>query len=318
MSAEQVHRTSHDVEIAAPAAVVYGFIADTERWPLFFPPNVHVQRLEFDGTSERLRMWATANGAVKSWTSRRTLDPAARRVDFRQEIPAAPLTGMGGTWAVEELGPDSSRLTLLHDFTVADDRPEDAEWVDRATDTNSRAELGRVKALAERWGRLDDLVLSFQDSVRVDGPAEPVYDFLHRVGDWPELVPHVTRLDLTEPAPGVQIMAMDTRTADGSTHTTESIRICFPDAGRIVYKQTATPALMDAHTGEWTVVPDATGVTVTSHHHVVIREEAIARVLGPNSTLEDTRRYIRQALGRNSTATLNLAKQHAETAAAAV
>ncbi|WP_369193230.1 aromatase/cyclase [Streptomyces djakartensis] len=315
MSAEQVHRTSHDVEIAAPAAVVYGFIADTERWPLFFPPNVHVERVEFDGRSERLRMWATANGAVKSWTSRRTLDPAARRIEFRQEIPAAPLTGMGGTWVVEELGPHSSRLTLLHDFTVAGDRPEDAEWVDRATDTNSRAELGRVKALAERWGRLDGLVLSFQDSVRVNGPAEPVYDFLYRVGDWPELVPHVTRLDLTETTPGVQVMAMDTRTADGSTHTTESIRICFPDAGRIVYKQTATPALMDAHTGEWTVVPDGTGVTVTSHHHVVIREEAIARVLGQDSTLEDTRRYIRQALGRNSTATLDLAKRHAETAA---
>ncbi|MEV3993887.1 aromatase/cyclase, partial [Streptomyces sp. NPDC049837] len=178
MSAERVHRTSHDVEIAAPAAVVYGFIADTERWPLFFPPNVHVERLEFDGTSERLRMWATANGAVKSWTSRRTLDPAARRIEFRQEIPAAPLTGMGGTWIVEELGEGSSRLTLLHDFTVADDRPEDVEWVNRATDTNSRAELGRLKGLAERWGRLDDLVLSFEDSVRVNGPAELVYDFL--------------------------------------------------------------------------------------------------------------------------------------------
>ncbi|MFC8920269.1 aromatase/cyclase [Streptomyces sp. NPDC057116] len=315
MSAEQVHRTSHDVEIAAPAAVVYGFIADTERWPLFFPPNVHVERLEFDGTSERLRMWATANGVVKSWTSRRTLDPAARRIEFRQEIPAAPLTGMGGTWIVEDLGQNASRLTLLHDFTVADDRPEDVEWVDRATDTNSRAELGRLKALAERWGRLDELVLSFEDSVRVNGPAELVYDFLYRVGDWPELVPHVSRLDLTEDTPGVQVMAMDTRTADGNTHTTESIRICFPHAGRIVYKQTATPALMDAHTGEWTVTPDETGVTVTSQHSVVLREENIEHVLGDGATLEQTRRYVREALGRNSTATLNLAKQHAEAAA---
>ncbi|RST16664.1 cyclase [Streptomyces sp. WAC05374] len=315
MSAEQVHRTSHDVEIAAPAAVVYGFIADTERWPLFFPPNVHVERLEFDGTSERLRMWATANGAVKSWTSRRTLDPAARRIEFRQEIPAAPLTGMGGTWIVEDLGQNSSRLTLLHDFTVADDRPEDVEWVDRATDTNSRAELGRLKALAERWGRLDELVLSFEDSVRVNGPAELVYDFLYRVGDWPELVPHVSRLDLTEDTPGVQVMAMDTRTADGNTHTTESIRICFPHAGRIVYKQTATPALMDAHTGEWTVTPDETGVTVTSQHSVVLREDTIQHVLGQGATLEQARRYVREALGRNSTATLNLAKQHAEAAA---
>ncbi|MGW2421058.1 aromatase/cyclase [Streptomyces sp. NPDC001709] len=317
MSAEQVHRTSHDVEIAAPAAVVYELIADTAQWPLLFPPNVYVERLEFDGTHERLRMWATANGEVKSWTSRRRLDAAARRVDFRQEVSAAPLTGMGGTWIVEDRGAEASRLVLLHDFTVGEDRPEDVEWVERATDTNSRAELGRLKALAERWSRLDRLVLSFEDSVRVEGPAEPVYDFLYRVGDWPRLVPHVSRLDLTEDTPGVQVMAMDTRTADGSTHTTESIRVCFPDTGRIVYKQTATPALMEAHTGRWSVVPDDTGVTVTSQHSVILREEAIPSVLGEDATIDQARRYVREALGRNSTATLNLAKRHAETSLAA-
>ncbi|MFF3847832.1 aromatase/cyclase [Streptomyces sp. NPDC002328] len=314
MSAEQVHRTSHDVEIAAPAAVVYGLISDTVQWPLFFPPNVHVERLEFDGTNERLRMWAIANGEVRSWTSRRRLDPAGRRVDFRQEVPAAPLTGMGGAWIVEQRGPGACRLVLLHDFTVADGRAEDAEWAGRATDANSRAELGRLKELAQQWARLDELVLSFEDSVRVEGPPGPVYDFLHRVADWPRLVPHVTRLEVTEDAPGVQVMSMDTRTADGACHTTESVRVCFPEAGVIVYKQTATPALMHAHTGRWSVVADGSGLTVTSRHSVVLREEAIKTVLGEDATVEQARRYIRQALGRNSTATLNLAKQHAESA----
>jgi aromatase len=316
VSAEQVHRTTHDVEIAAPATVVYGLISNAVRWPLFFPPNVHVQQLESDGTDERLRMWAMANGTVKSWTSHRRLDLAGRRIDFRQEVPAAPLTGMGGSWIVEERGEAASRLVLLHDFTVGAGRLEDARWVERATDTNSRAELGRVKDLAQRRPRLDALVLSFEDSVRVEGPAQPVYDFLYRVGDWPRLLPHVDRLHLTEDTPGVQVMAMDTRTADGSVHTTESIRVCFPDTGRIVYKQTATPALMDAHTGAWSVVPDATGATVTSRHDVVLREEAITRVLGSGATVEQARRYVREALGRNSTATLNLAKQHAESALA--
>jgi aromatase len=224
---------------------------------------------------------------------------------------------MGGTWTVEDRGENASRLVLLHDFTVGEDRPEDVEWAERATDTNSRAELGSLKDLAERWPRLDQLVLSFEDSVRVEGPAEPVYDFLYRVGDWPRLVPHVSRLDLTEDTPGVQIMAMDTRTADGSAHTTESIRVCFPDTGRIVYKQTATWALMEAHTGRWSVVADDTGVTVTSQHSVILREDTIPSVLGENATVDQARRYIRQALGRNSTATLNLAKRHAEASLAA-
>ncbi|MGW0737601.1 aromatase/cyclase [Streptomyces sp. NPDC002851] len=314
MSAERVHRTKHEVNVAAPAGVVYGLISDAVQWPLFFPPNVHVERLEFDGERERLRMWATANGQVKSWTSRRVLDADRRVVEFRQELPAKPLQSMGGTWIVEPLGADRSRLTLLHDFTVADDNPDDVAWVERATDTNSRSELENLRVLAERWAHLDDLVMSFEDSVRVNGPAELVYDFLYRVGDWPELVPHVSRLDLTEDEPGVQVMAMDTVTADGSTHTTESVRVCFPHAGRIVYKQTATPLLMTAHTGEWSVVSDETGVTVTSQHSVVLREENIERVLGEGADVARARGYVREALGRNSTATLQLAKKHAESA----
>lgn len=314
VSGERVHRTTHSVEVAAPAGVVYGMISNAVQWPLFFPPNVHVERLEFDGRDERLRMWAVANGQVRSWLSRRVQDPEARRIDFRQQHPQAPVESMNGSWTVRERPGGTSLLTLLHDFTVIDDRPGDVSWTQRAVDTNSTAELAQLKHLAERWTRLDELVLSFEDAVRVKGPAELVYDFLYRVGDWPELVPHVARLDLTEDAPGVQVMAMDTRTADGATHTTESVRICFPHAGRIVYKQTRTPALMEAHTGEWSVLPDESGVTVISQHNVVLREEAVERVLGEGADLARARRYVREALGRNSTATLNLAKRHAESA----
>ncbi|MEV7020232.1 aromatase/cyclase [Streptomyces sp. NPDC093991] len=314
MSSGRVHRTEHSVEVDAAAGVVYGLIADAVQWPLFFPPNVYVERLEFDGTHERLRMWATANGEIRSWISQRMQDPQARRIEFHQTRPQAPVETMHGTWIVEERPGGTSLLRLLHDFTVAGDRPGDVEWVERACDSNSRAELANLKRLAERWTRLDELVLSFEDSVRVDGPAELVYDFLYRAADWPELIPHVSRLDLTEDSPGVQVMSMDTLTADGSAHTTESVRICFPHAGRIVYKQTATPALMEAHTGEWSVVPDASGVTVVSQHSVVLREEAVEQVLGAGADLAAARRYVRQALGRNSTATLGLAKRHAESA----
>lgn len=232
MAAERVHRTVHETEVAAPAGMVYGMIADAVQWPLYFPPNVHVERLAFDGVQERLRMWATANGQVKSWTSRRVLDAAARRIEFRQEIPAAPLSAMTGTWIVESLGADRSKLTLLHDFSVEGDRAQDVEWVERATDTNSRAELANLAQLGGRWGKLDELVMSFEDRVDVDAPPELVYAFLERAEQWPELLPHVSRLELTEPdeLPGVQVMAMDTLTADGSSHTTESVRVCFPAA----------------------------------------------------------------------------------------
>lgn len=71
---------------------------------------------------------------------------------------------------------------------------------------------------------------------------------------------------------------------------------------------------MAAHTGEWSVLPDESGVSVVSQHSVVLREEAVAGVLGPEADLARARRYVREALGRNSTVTLNLAKRHAESA----
>jgi len=314
MAAERVHTTAHDVDIAAPAGVVYGLIADATHWPWYFPPNIHVEQLEFDGRQERLRMWATANGQVRSWTSSRQLSLQDRRITFRQDLPAAPVKSMLGTWLVEQLDGQNSRLTLLHDFTVGGDDPAEVEWVERAIDTNSRAELGNLRQTAEHWARLDELVLTFEDSVRVKGSPELAYDFLYRVQDWPQRIPHVSRLEVAEDEPGVQVMSMDTTTTDGSAHTTESVRVCFPHAGRIVYKQTVTPALMAAHTGEWSVVPDESGVTLTSQHTVVLREENIGQVLGEGATLAQARRYVREALGRNSTATLNLAKRYAQSA----
>ncbi|MEU4469100.1 aromatase/cyclase [Streptomyces sp. NPDC024017] len=310
MSAEQMHRTSHSAEVDAPAGVVYGLIADARQWPLFFPENVHVERLEFDGTAERLRMWATADGRVRSWISERALDPGTRCVEFRQTHPQLPVTAMRGLWIVEERPDQSSLLTLRHDYTVHG--ADDAAWVEQVLAVNAKAQMASLRSLAERWRLFDDLVLSFEDAVRIQAPAEHVYDFLHRVDQWPALVPHVARLDLTEDVPGVQLMAMDTRTADGAVHTTESVRICFPHAGRIVYKQTATPVLMEAHTGEWNILPDAEGVTAVAQHSVVLREEAVERVLGPGADLAQARRYVREALGRNSTATLRLAGEYAE------
>ncbi|MDV6287055.1 aromatase/cyclase [Streptomyces sp. UP1A-1] len=169
----------------APSGVLYGLIADATVWPLFFPPSVHVEQLDFDGTRERLRMWAVAGDRISSWVSHRRLDVGQRQVEFRQERPSAPVETMTGLWTVEPLG-DGSRVTLEHAFTVIGDAPADAAWTERVTRANSRAQLQRLAWLAERWTRLDDLVMSFEDTVRVNVPAELVFDFLYRAGDWPD------------------------------------------------------------------------------------------------------------------------------------
>lgn len=314
MAVERVHRTQYAVDVAAPAGVVYGLIADTTQWPLFVPASIHVERLDFDGSQDRFHMWVLANGQVRSWLSHRTLDAARRRIEFRQETPAEPVSSMGGGWTVEPLGPDRCRLNLEHDFTVAGNRLEDVAWVRRATDTNSRAELERLRETAERWNRLDDLLLTFEDSVRINGPAELVYDFLYRIADWPDLMPHVARTDVAEPRPGVQLTGVDILSADGATHTMEAVRVCFPHSGRILWKHTRPSPLADAHTGEWSVIPDEQGVQVIARHSVLLREEGIEEVLGAGADLARARAHVRETASRFSLATLEFAGQHAGTA----
>ncbi|MER6715249.1 nuclear transport factor 2 family protein [Streptomyces sp. NPDC000877] len=309
MPDETAHHTVHEIDVRAPAEAVFDLIAEASRWPAHFPPSVHVERLEGDDRQERLRIWATANGEVKSWTSRRELDRAGLRVAFRQEESRAPVRSMSGEWRLQPLGPERTRVRFTHTFTAVDDAPEHVEWINRAIDTNTASELEALRRGAEEADA--GLTFTFDDSVRVDGSAKDAYEFIRAADRWTERLPHVARVVLTEDTPNEQILEMDTLTADGETHTTRSVRVCFP-AERIVYKQIRTPALMAAHTGEWIFEEDEEGCTVTSRHTVRIEPDAVTTVLGPQADVAAARTMIREALGRNSLATLRHAAEHAK------
>ncbi|TMK50214.1 MAG: cyclase [Actinobacteria bacterium] len=305
------HFTEHSITISASPDAVYDIISDVTKWPHFFTPNIHVELLEQHDAQERLRMWAFANDEIRSWMSSRTLDPDARRITFHQEgPPKPPLLSMGGAWIV---GPSSQGQVLLrftHEFTVVDDDPEGVDWLTRATDRNSEAELASIKRIAELGDKRDQLVFSFDDTVPISGAAENVYEFLHQAQKWPDRLPHVSRLILEEPDPNLQVMEMDTKAPDGSVHTTKSIRVCFPPT-KIVYKQVTLPKLMAAHTGHWLLEETPRGPTATSRHTVTLRESAIEDVLGPGATIDDARQYVHRALSGNSGITLDAANSFA-------
>lgn len=319
MSERPTIRTTHAVDVDAPADAVYELVADVTRWPYTFDPTVHAEVLWTDRVGERLRLWAFANGDVRTWTSRRSLDPDARHVGFEQEVPAEPVRSMGGEWRIEELPAGRSRVELLHHYTAATAEAE--QLIARAVDTNSAAELAALKRAAELGAAYstdgtDGVVLDFTDEVEIDAGPEAVYEFLRDGARWPDRLPHVARLDLTEDVPDLQLMVMDTATPDGSVHTTESVRVCRPQEWTIAYKQTVTPPLMRAHVGRWTITPRPGGVTVASRHVVVLRPEKIAELLGPDAGLARARALVRQRLGGNSTITMRHAKAFAEAAAA--
>lgn len=306
------HReVEHEITISAPAAAVYRLIAEVENWPRIFPPTVFVDHVERSADQERIRIWATAGGTAKNWTSRRVLDPRELRIEFRQEVSAPPVAAMGGTWIIEPLSSGESRVRLLHDYRAIDDDPDDLRWIDEAVDRNSRSELAALKANVEAAVNSEDLLLSFTDTVRINGHAKDVYDFINEAQLWKERLPHVARVSLQEETPGLQILEMDTLTKDGSSHTTKSVRVTFPHS-RIVYKQITLPALMTLHTGYWLFEEDSEGVNATSQHTVVINTANIARILGESATVADAKDYVQNALSTNSRATLGHAKDYAE------
>ncbi|MBW1602495.1 aromatase/cyclase [Streptomyces sp. JJ66] len=310
------HTTRHTVTVWAPPRTVFGLLADVANWPHVFGPTVHSEMLQDDGRDQLLRLWAFAGGQVRTWTSRRELDPAAGRIVFRQTVPAAPVAAMGGEWLVEAHADGGSRVTLLHDFRAVDDDPAAVTLIGEAVERNSRAELAALKGVAEQGEQRAELVFTFRDCEHVHGAAEDVFSFLDRADLWPERLPHVARLALTEDEPGVQHLDMDTRSsADGSLHNTTSVRICRPEELTIVYKQLRVPAALAGHTGRWVIEQDSADsarLAVTSWHTVTLDPEGVRQALGPAATLAEARALVRKSLGANSSATLRYAKEYAE------
>lgn len=305
MTTPTTHVMHHNTTVQAPPEQVFELIASAEDWPRIFRPSLHVEYLDRSGGDERLRIWATANDEVKCWTSRRTVDRERFVVCFSQEVSQAPVHRMAGEWRLEAADEGGTTVHLAHEFQALDDAPDSVAWIRRAVDANSGAELAALAAAADPAA--GELLISFDDIVRIAAPPAQVHDFILRADRWAERIPHVASAVLEEPSPEVQLLQMETRTRDGSSHTTRSVRICLPD--RIVYKQLQLPRLMTAHTGCWRFDADRAGTAVTSTHTVVIDRTAVAAVLGPEATVEQARDFVRNALSANSTATIRRAEQ---------
>ncbi|GAB3723925.1 aromatase/cyclase [Nocardiopsis nanhaiensis] len=306
MSGAREHRALHSRVFAARPETLYQLVERVENWPVVFEPTIHVHLLERGSGSERFRIWATVNGEVADWTSRRRLDPRTGVITFQQEHSRPPLTSMRGEWRFVPLPGGRTEVSLVHVFSA--DGDEAVEWINRALDGNSERELDALARIAELPHSLDDLVLSFEDTARIAGDPRAAYRFVERADAWPDLLPHVGRVALVEPKPGVQDLEMDTVTRDGDIHTTRSIRLCLGEQ-EIVYKQTRPPRLVFGHGGAWGF---GAGGLITARHTVAINPDAVSQVLGPEAGVHDARSYLREALGANSRVTLSHAVAAAE------
>jgi len=305
--ASEIRRMEHFRVVPAPAERLYDLVADVSRWPVVLGPCVAARRLELIGDEERIEISADVNGEVKTWTSRRTLDSAGLRVAFRQELSAPPVATMSGEWSFAPEDDGRTRMTLTHAFSALTGDRKTLNWIAAAVDRNSEQELASLGELAALGHPLEELVLSFADRVELPGTAvADAYEFVARAELWPQRLPHVRRVDLDESVPGVRRLEMETVTADGGSHTTQSVRLCSPGA-RIAYKQTVRPQLLSGHSGVWEFEALDGGTAITSRHTVAIDPAAVVAVLGAGTTLAQAGAWARERVGANSRATMEAA-----------
>ena len=295
----------HTTIVDAPATLVFDLVAGFDRWPEFHGPSVHAERLGHqDGAEVYRHWWVIDDHTVRSWQARWRFHRDELRISFEFDPEGPDAAPSRGQFAFLSLSAGSAEIRA--EQTVSGPGSYDPERVEREL----RELVDRFADAAARSEERRDLVVDFEDPLFVAGPLDDAYNYLYEADKWPERIPHVSRLTLEEPVPGVQFFDMDTQTPDGSAHTTRSVRICLA-GNTIVYKQIHLPKLLDGHTGHWKFTPTREGFILAARHTATIKPDALP-ILGPGTTVLDARRYLRRVLSTNSMSNLRLAKAYAE------
>ncbi|KUL39532.1 aromatase/cyclase [Actinoplanes awajinensis] len=305
------HVVEEKIPVRAPVQVCRDLVTDLAGWSQLHRPAVHAEHLAGDASGELVQRWyVTGPDSVRTWRERRTAEDDGRRVTFVHEPADPPFADLRGAWYLEEQPDGTTLVVLRHEFALLD--PDPAELTRRAglLRQDSLAELETLRYAAEHRDELAELIISFEDPLFVAGSVRDAYTYLYEADKWPERIPHVARLTMTEEVPGIQFFDMDTVSADGSEHTTRSVRICLPNR-KIVYKQTQPPATMTAHAGHWMFTETPEGLILGARHTCTIRPDGL-HLLGAGTTVAGARRYLRKVLSANSMGNLRLAKAYAE------
>lgn len=295
-------QSTHEIRVDARARRVYGFLSDVTLWADIFPPTVYAEQVESSETQELIQIWATANGSVRTWRSRRTFEPKQLRITFAQTRTADPVVAMSGTWEILEEGEAASVVKLRHAFTARTE--DDADVIDAAVDANSRKEL---ESLHEFFAVPESEYLRgrVEDTLPVAASAEDAFAFLVDADRWAERIPHVADVTLTRFESAGELLRLVTRTKDGSTHETASYRVVLPDSS-IVYKQVETPGALVSHRGEWHVFTENGQTFVKSVHDFAVTRATVTSILGADVSLTDAVEIAGTNLMHNSTQTIKL------------
>ncbi|MGP3949172.1 SRPBCC family protein [Streptomyces sp. 7N604] len=142
--------TDNAIVIAAPMELVWDMTNDVETWPELFSEYAKAEILGREGATVRFRLTLhpDENGAVWSWVSERTPDPATRTVRARR-IETGPFEYMDLHWTYTETD-GGVEMRWRQEFTVKSGLPFGDKEMTERLNTNTRREMARIKGLVEK------------------------------------------------------------------------------------------------------------------------------------------------------------------------
>jgi aromatase len=250
-------RSSHQIEVAAPARRLYDLVADAAAGPLVFPGTVHVEWLNRTAAEETIRIWAVNGTTARRWTSRRLLDPAGLSVTFQQERPEPPVEFMRGRWQMNPMASARTLVTLSHAYRAIGDEPAALAWIEDFVDRVSHGQLQALGEFAAGGGPV-----AGEETADLDCPVQTAYALAE------ECDPAVTRWLL----PDLQLADLMVTASDGGTRACQLARVCHRDS-HIAFKDMLPASPVAAHIGclRFSRIPG--GTRVEARELVVLSRE---------------------------------------------
>lgn len=296
--AARTGRAAAEAAVAAPARTVYALLTGLETWPRLFPWILHTEPLERDGHDDVVRYWGiTDQETIRTWVSRRRLDPGALRMEFEQQGAVGEVARLGGSWSFDARPDGGTRVEAVHEFELAQDAPMGPGDMAAVFHGRTRAQLARLTECAEGLAELDRRTLSFSGTLSVEADPAEVYRVLADPQCWPELVPGIVRARTEDRAPGVHFLEFTETSADGESHTDRTARLLLPPH-KVVFKSLAPPPGLTQHHGHWLIAPAPRGTTVTTTQTVVLAPDRPAHSADVYRSLVESPLAILRSLSR--------------------
>jgi len=147
-----VARTDNAIVIAAPLQTVWDAMNDIEAWPQLFTEYAEAKVLHRDGDKVRFRLTTHPDpehgGAVWTWVSERTADPATHTTTARR-IETGPFLFMRIDWAFRTV-PGGTEMRWIQQFAMKANAPVDDAGAEDYLNRNTRAQMATIKERLER------------------------------------------------------------------------------------------------------------------------------------------------------------------------